>query len=473
MELKHERPEWVKNFKCEKNTEIKYINGRWYLYERSTRYDPVLKRSRKVSGKMLGSITENGFVPKKERGEKKQAPAVENVEEKKIDVPDSRPKKESVQKPSSEEPTRKDFREDMAIAGVSLLLEVDNKELASLLERYFPSIWRKLYVLAVLRLECDDVSMFEERYASSMLSRLHPGLDLSPISIEAVSDKLSSNTGVIAAFLSDLKGNVGLPATCFMSMDDHVIAPIIDIDEVVPSLKGFIPFSAPDVPALLDQMLYSPYCPDDLLIAVRKEDLSKDDLRRLEASGRDYILKLKNDGKLAGELMPSSDDLYKDSFDARGRCILHSSFPFDGYDVHIFKDMEKRNDERSHGRRRNVFDGVSVFRTNRRNMNARQLYELFMAKDEVVDFIGNFLERKERLTASYGTHLSLFIEMLTMYLGQRLMIIADSLEGVSPEVLIKLSSLVICHGSGKAWSLAGSVGRIDEIRNLMEKGLPR
>ena len=52
-----EKPDFVMNFVRPANTEIKYIRGHWYLYERSNVYDPQLGRSRKKSGKILGSIT--------------------------------------------------------------------------------------------------------------------------------------------------------------------------------------------------------------------------------------------------------------------------------------------------------------------------------------------------------------------------------------------------------------------------------
>ena len=63
----HERPDFVANFKKPKNTEIKYINGHWYLYERTSVYNPATKKMHKKSGQMLGTITETGFIPKKTR----------------------------------------------------------------------------------------------------------------------------------------------------------------------------------------------------------------------------------------------------------------------------------------------------------------------------------------------------------------------------------------------------------------------
>lgn len=44
-------------------TELRFINGKYYLYAVSSKYDPMLKRSKKITGKLLGKITEkDGFI---------------------------------------------------------------------------------------------------------------------------------------------------------------------------------------------------------------------------------------------------------------------------------------------------------------------------------------------------------------------------------------------------------------------------
>ena len=67
MEKKHKRPDYVETFAKPKNTEIKYINGHWYLYERTSFYDPKTKRAHKKSGKLIGTITPTGLVHKREK----------------------------------------------------------------------------------------------------------------------------------------------------------------------------------------------------------------------------------------------------------------------------------------------------------------------------------------------------------------------------------------------------------------------
>lgn len=56
-------PDWALSHK-KQGTELRCINSKYYLYEYKTVYDPTRKRAKKVSGKLLGAITEkDGFVP--------------------------------------------------------------------------------------------------------------------------------------------------------------------------------------------------------------------------------------------------------------------------------------------------------------------------------------------------------------------------------------------------------------------------
>jgi len=56
-------PAWALAHK-KQGTELRCINSKYYLYEYKTVYDPVRKKAKKISGKLLGSITEkDGFTP--------------------------------------------------------------------------------------------------------------------------------------------------------------------------------------------------------------------------------------------------------------------------------------------------------------------------------------------------------------------------------------------------------------------------
>lgn len=55
-------PEWAVRHK-KPGTELRFIHGRYYLYEVTSRWNPDKKRAQKITGKLLGKITEEkGFV---------------------------------------------------------------------------------------------------------------------------------------------------------------------------------------------------------------------------------------------------------------------------------------------------------------------------------------------------------------------------------------------------------------------------
>lgn len=63
MKTKIQHPEWANNHK-KPGTELKFINGRYYLYGVKSVYDKALKKSKKISLGIIGSISEkNGFTP--------------------------------------------------------------------------------------------------------------------------------------------------------------------------------------------------------------------------------------------------------------------------------------------------------------------------------------------------------------------------------------------------------------------------
>ncbi len=61
MAIKH--PEWALKHK-KPATELRLIKSRYYLYEVSSKWNKEKKRAQKISGKILGRITEDkGFIP--------------------------------------------------------------------------------------------------------------------------------------------------------------------------------------------------------------------------------------------------------------------------------------------------------------------------------------------------------------------------------------------------------------------------
>ena len=108
-----EKPDFVTSYQKPKNTEIKKIGNNWYVYERFSKYDPAIKRSRKVSGKCLGKLTPLGLVPTQRRLVKES---------------DQRPARVS----------------DVAEAGAVLFFWVRTVSMRERLKEFFPDIWQTI-----------------------------------------------------------------------------------------------------------------------------------------------------------------------------------------------------------------------------------------------------------------------------------------------------------------------------------------
>lgn len=181
MNTKYERPDYVKNFSKPKNTEIKHISGKWYLYERMTIYNPQTKKSTKKSGKMLGTITDSGFVPKKIKAATLQE--IEVVE-----------------------------------LGASHYFFEQGALIRQRLQEFFPDLWRELFTIAVIRFTQDRaLKRCSCHYETSILSALWPELALSPASISRLLNRLGKDRTRIKNYLLSFKRETDR----FMLVDGH------------------------------------------------------------------------------------------------------------------------------------------------------------------------------------------------------------------------------------------------------------
>jgi hypothetical protein len=66
MRTKTIHPEWALKHK-KPGTELRLMKGRYYLYAISSKWNKEKKRAQKITGKILGRITESGFTPSGEK----------------------------------------------------------------------------------------------------------------------------------------------------------------------------------------------------------------------------------------------------------------------------------------------------------------------------------------------------------------------------------------------------------------------
>src|SRR5260370_18222714 len=67
MEKTMAHPDWALKFKI-KGTELRFLNGKYYLYNITSKWDKEKKKTRKITLGMVGRITEEeGLIPKGQR----------------------------------------------------------------------------------------------------------------------------------------------------------------------------------------------------------------------------------------------------------------------------------------------------------------------------------------------------------------------------------------------------------------------
>jgi hypothetical protein len=112
-------PEWVQKHKQKGTAVVKKNDKCYYLYKVHSRYDPNKHRAQKITEKYLGKITPEGFQPSKTEAIQK------NITDNKITVKEH---------------------------GATQFLHQTNSDLIELLQKYFPSDYKEIFVFAAFRL---------------------------------------------------------------------------------------------------------------------------------------------------------------------------------------------------------------------------------------------------------------------------------------------------------------------------------
>lgn len=164
-------PEWALSHK-RKGTELRFIKGKYYLYEVSSKWDKERKVTRKITGKMIGRITEvDGFIPKGCKGKS------ETKNKKNISV--------------------KEY------GASKMLLDVSN-EVVDSLHKIFPKHAMTIFTLAQNRLmHRAPLKNMEFYYEESYISEVYPNIDLSKNVLTSFMNELGSQREEITAFLRD------------------------------------------------------------------------------------------------------------------------------------------------------------------------------------------------------------------------------------------------------------------------------
>ena len=163
-------PDSIKRFKPTDfgAVEIRFIGGKYYVYKISSKWNPQTKKCRKVTGEIIGKITEeSGFVP--------------NLNGMKLTTPLY--------------PVVKQY-------GAYEILRQLSGDLEDRLKEHFPDIYRELSIMAMLRLitGCNGKTMGKE-YERSQFNEIYPDLKYSYATIKTIIGKLTNRQGNMDAFM--------------------------------------------------------------------------------------------------------------------------------------------------------------------------------------------------------------------------------------------------------------------------------
>lgn len=165
-------PEWATKHR-QKGTELRFINGRYYLYAVASKWDPELKRSKKITGSILGKITEeNGFVESEITKLRKREQVIKDL-------------------------TVKEY-------GVTAFIDNNLNEYEVLLKKHFPEHWQVIIALVYGRLvHHSPMKNMEFHYLQSYLSEKYPELSLSPKNLSRLLREIGTQRDKIRAFFKE------------------------------------------------------------------------------------------------------------------------------------------------------------------------------------------------------------------------------------------------------------------------------
>ncbi len=169
-------PAWALKHK-KKGTELRNIRGHYYLYEVTSKWNPELKRSKKITGRMLGKITkEDGFVESDKERLRKQSLKVENLKVKEY--------------------------------GISNYIEKKLSIYIKLLKKHFPEHWKTLLGLAYGRLVYQSpLKNMCFHFHHSYLSELYDGVDLSAKTLSKTLNEIGYQREKITKFFKEFRAD--------------------------------------------------------------------------------------------------------------------------------------------------------------------------------------------------------------------------------------------------------------------------
>lgn len=395
-------PEWALQHK-RPGTELHRINNRYYLYEVSSKWDTERKKTKKVSGKILGSITPEGFFPSRA------------------------PKARSVSMPDFSRVAVKEY-------GVSCFLLHHFADIRAALESFFPGSWQFLLALTYNRLLFQSpINQMPFHFSHSFLSEEFPGLPFTEKNISLFLRDLGRDRGKAVAFMRSLSKpgqHILLDMTDISSKSSHIalckegynrhegfssqfnLLYAYSIESQAPAFFRLLPGNIREVRAFSLTLKESGI--ERCTIVADKGFYSKKNVKELCAEGLTFIIPLRRDSKLIDASL-LREDTFKSGgnyFPFEARFVWHNTYETpDKLNVFLFMDewlkaneekdflariqkMPKKYNIKQFHQQRNSF-GTLAMLTNCKGSTASETYASYKSRANVetmFDSLKNVIE---------------------------------------------------------------------------------
>lgn len=383
----HIYPEWaIKHRKPA--TELRFINNTYYLYEVTAKYDPIAKKGKKVTGKLLGKIVQDrGFIPsvKKELADKAKQP----VDLNKIGVREY---------------------------GITAFISTRGKLIEQRLQYYFPQEYKLILYAAYCRLvhQCPikNMPLF---IAKTMLS-----IESEDAVYEGKISKMLQSIGQHRATINDYMKSFIVPNDYVLVDMTNMFSSSANISYVKEGYNSDMVFDSQFnlmyiySPKLQQPIFYKLLSGnmrevtgfknclmesgiDSAIIVADKGFYSKENVIELQKNKFQYIIPLRRDSKLIDYQL--FDAKTNDYIEYNGRFIWTHKYQKDGHTIFIYKDeklkVQEQNDylkritSNMEGYSREGFNqklhqfGTMTIVTNINDISSNDIYTTYKSRNEI------------------------------------------------------------------------------------------
>jgi transposase len=395
---KSKYPKWVLKYK-KPGIEIRCIRGKYYVYKVTSKWDPDIKRSRKITGEYLGRITEaEGFISVGSGRSKRQREEIKSVQVKEN--------------------------------GFSCFINNNLRDNVKLIEKHFGETWQTIVAISYGRLLYQSpLKNIGFHFGHSYLSEQLETIDLRGKNVGLFLKELGKQREKIVEYFkeyrraddcilidgTDIVSESRKMTKCKLAISKEGTYQslintmfIFSVGMDTPIYYRLMPGNIKDVKSFKLCLRESGI--KEATIIVDKGFYSKYNIEDLDIAGLKYIMPLKRDNKMINYDIIKSGNKgnYEGYFKYAGRYIWYYTIKQpDGKEIYVYlddelkmeeeKDYLKRIDKEIEGyeierfyERQKYFGSIALYTNNAEKVTAEQAYTLYKSRVEVENMIDTF-----------------------------------------------------------------------------------